>query len=369
MKTKEFIKSIFSLLLIVSVSILLSSCGGLNINSEKVVGKPSKEIWFDEYEYQADSVVSLVKRNGEDFKILLLADIQIDKWHRRGRKKAFKLMDKLVDSVQPDFIVTLGDNSQGYLSDLMAKKLSKHLAGYNIPWTVVLGNHDSEGRRGRPWFGNQYENAENSLFKYGPSNIHGVGNHSVNLKDENGDLIYSFIMMDSNTYRQYENGGGYDFIHRDQMNWYKWQVEGVSTAQYGKYDPEQDKVMPTICIFHIPLTEFDDAALEVKNGIIDSSEAVGENNEAIASAKINSGFFKVLKEMESTTHVFCGHDHVNNLSVNYQGIQLSYGLKSAPTSYFDEKLQGGTVVTIKADDQNKDKSTAQVKINYIFITK
>jgi predicted phosphodiesterase len=369
MKTNQSVKSIYLVFSIIFISMLLSSCGGINIHSEKVMGKPSKEIWFKEYQYHPDSVVSLVKKSGKDFKILLLADIQIDKWHCKGRKKAFKLMDKLVDSVQPDFIVTLGDNTQGYLSDLTAKKLSKHIAEYNIPWTVVLGNHDSEGRRGRPWFGNQYENAENSLFKYGPSNIHGVGNHTIYLEDENGDLIYSFIMMDSNTYREYETGGGYDFIHRDQMEWYKWQVKGVSEAQYGVYDPEQNKVMPSMCIFHIPLPEFDTAFLDVKNGIIDSSEAVGEKNEAVASAKVNSGFFDVLKEMKSTTHVFCGHDHVNNYSVNYQGIQLSYGLKSAPTSYFDKKMQGGTLVTIKADDQNKEKSTAEVETEYIYITK
>lgn len=366
MKINKFKNRTFSVLLIL-IALSLNSCVGLRINSAKINGIPSNKVWFEEDVFDLDSISSLVKKDGQDFKILLLADVQVNKRDKKGKKHAFELIDKLVKKTNPDFIVTLGDNTAGKYSDVMAKKLSECIASYNIPWAVVLGNHDSEGRKGRPWFGNYYEASVNSLFKYGPSNVQGVGNFPVHLKDENGDIIYSFIMLDSNAYRTYEDGEGYDFIHRDQMNWYKWQVEGVSAAQYGNYLPES-KVVPSMCFFHIPLLEFADAEEEVKKGTIDSTKVTGVNNEDVASAKINSGMFDVMKSLNSTTHVFCGHDHINNMSVDWQGIKLSYGLKTGKTSYFDEKLQGGTLVTIRAEKSNKDKSTAKVDIDYIFIT-
>lgn len=364
LKSKIIINSVITVLLFLS----LISCGGIQLHSTRLNGIPSNKVWFEEDEYKTDSIAALVKKDGRDYKILLLADIQIDMASIKGRRHAFSLIDKLVELTNPDFIVTLGDNTQGHYSDIMAKKLSKHLAKFNTPWAVTLGNHDAEGRRARPWYGNHYEASVNSLFKYGPSNIHGVGNYTVHLKDENGDIIYSFIMLDSNAYREYEDGGGYDFIHRDQINWYKWQVEGVSFSQYGEYDPEEGRVVPSICFFHIPLLEFAEADGAAKNGTIVSTEVVGVNNEGIASAKINSGLFDVMKTLKSTTHVYCGHDHINNMSVDWQGIQLSYGLKTGKTSYYDEKMQGGTLVTIKADKNNKDKSSAKVEMEYIFVS-
>jgi len=356
------VKSLISAL-IIFVAFTAISCGGLRLHSVKHIGSPSKKIWFEEDSYNIDSIPSLLKKNGKDYKILLLADIQIDGAPGRT-KKALKLIKKLVESTKPDFIVALGDNTEWYFSDLMAKKLIKHMEQFNIPWSVVLGNHDSEGRKARPWFGNHYEAAKNSLFKYGPSNIHGVGNYSVLLKDEEGNILYSLIMMDSNEYREYEDGRSYDFIHRDQIEWYKWQVKGASATRYGQYNPAEGKVIPSICFFHIPLLEYADAANALKAGTIDSTKVLGENREGIASAKVNSGLFDVMKSHKSTTHVFVGHDHVNNLSVDWQGIKLSYGLKTGPTSYYAENMQGGALLTLK---QNAEDKTTNVEIKYIYV--
>lgn len=356
----SWIKNKIVIALFAVLALTQTSCGGLKLHSEKLNGVPSSEIWFAENAYNVDSIQALTKKTNKDYRILLLADIQLDAAPRRT-KKALKLIRATVDSVKPDFIITLGDNAEWHYSDLMAKKLTKTLGELNTPWALVLGNHDSEGRKGRAWYGNHYQTAKNSLFDYGPSNIHGVGNYPVLLKDEQGNIIYSFIMMDSNVGRKYESGDGYDFIHRDQIEWYKWQVKGISAAQYGEYSPENGKVVPSMCFFHIPLPEYDDAVKAVKAGAIDSTKFFGENREDVAAAKVNSGMFDVMKNLKSTTHVFVGHDHVNNLSVEWQGIRLTYGLKSAPTSYFAEDMQGGTLVTISGDKKPK------IEIQHIFM--
>lgn len=353
------IKTVVKVLAII-IAFTITSCK--TMHSPKYSGVSSPTVWFPEDEYKIDSIQSLTKKNGEDFRILLLADIQIDGVPSRTRK-TFRLIDRLIDSVKPDYILTLGDNTEWYYSDVMAKKLIKFLGKKDIPWSVTLGNHDSEHRKARAWYGNRYEEGNNSIFKYGPSNIHGVGNYAVNLKDQNGDVIYSLIMMDSNDYRMFADGPGYDFIHRDQIDWFKWQINGVNKAQYGNSNTK----VPNMSFFHIPLLEFGDAAKAVKEGTIKSEYVVGINKERVDGSKVNSGLFTVMKNMESTTHVFCGHDHINNMSVKWQGIRLSYGLKTGPTSYYDEAMQGGTLLTIKADENNKTKSTAEVDIEYIYI--
>ncbi len=363
MKTSRFVNRIVQTIVVVA-TLSLTSCASLQLHINKTGGVPSEEVWFEQDSYSTNSIAKLVKKEGVDYKILLLADIQINRANRKGRTDALELIEKLVKSTNPDFIITLGDNTQGYYTDEMTKLLIEHMEQFDIPWAVVLGNHDSEGRKDRSWHGNQYEAAKYSLFQYGPSNIHGVGNYTVLLKNESGDIIYSFIMMDSNEYRKYKDGGGYDFIYHDQISWYKWQVEGVSKEQYGEYNPQEAKVVPSMCFFHIPLMEYADASEAVKNGIIDSVNIVGENNEGIASAKLNSGLFDVMKSLKSTSHVFVGHDHVNNLSVDWQGIKLSYGLKTGKTSYYRDEMQGGTLVTIKTGEANKP---AKVEIDYIFI--
>lgn len=349
---------------LILLSLTFSSCVSMRIHNPKVVGTPSKEYWFPEQKYNAGSITSLTIQTGKEYKILLLADTQLD--GSPGRvKKTLKLIDYLVDSVKPDFIITLGDNVEWKISDKMTKKLIKKYSSFNIPYAVTLGNHDSEGRKGRPWYGNAWENAPGSVFRYGPSNIYGVGNYSVLLKDENGNIIYDLIMMDSNVWRNYPDGGGYDFIHRDQINWYEWNVKGISEAKYGEFDPENGKVVPTMCFFHIPLPEYKDAVEAIKEGQIDSTQYRGVTREGVACAKVNSGMFDVMKDLKSTTHVFVGHDHVNDLSVNWQGIRLSYALKSGYTSYYNEDMIGGTVLSIK----KKNDGNVDVNINYIYVDK
>ena len=46
-----------------------------------------------------------------------------------------------------------------------------------------------------------------------------------------------------------------------------------------------------------------------------------------------------------TRHVFVGHDHVNNSSISYQGVRLTYITKCVG-DYADPDFNGGTVVRI-----------------------
>ena len=57
--------------------------------------------------------------------------------------------------------------------------------------------------------------------------------------------------------------------------------------------------------------------------------------------------------MGSTRGTFCGHDHLNNLSVTYKGIRLTYGLSVDYLAYIGIKNYGAqrgfTRITVRPD--------------------
>ncbi len=331
-KVKKGLKILLKTLLIIIIVIAVLAGGVFVYLQFEKEGVPSSVVWNETDELDVNSIGHLTKKDGEDFRILLISDVQLGGFPITDNK-ALKLMDELVNETQPDVILTTGDNAQFFLADIATEKFVAHMEGYDIPWGVVLGNHDSEGRADRVWHGNQYEGAENSLFEMGPSNIFGVGNYIINIDDENAEPIYSLIMMDSNVTRKYDDGKDYDYIHADQIAWYEWAV----AAQ-----PQ----VPSMLIIHIPLPEFEEAVSLYEAGDIDASLGFGVNHEEIFCAPVNSGMFDSVKKLGSTSHIFCGHDHINSLSVEFEGVRLSYGLKTGTLSYSEDEMQGGTLITI-----------------------
>ena len=53
-----------------------------------------------------------------------------------------------------------------------------------------------------------------------------------------------------------------------------------------------------------------------------------------------------LVEMNHTKHVLAGHDHINNSSICYRGVRLTYALKTGTGCYANWRLTGGTVYRI-----------------------
>ncbi|MEX1376243.1 MAG: metallophosphoesterase [Eubacteriales bacterium] len=342
---KSIIKKIIKIILTIAI-IALAVWGALaGVKYFFFTGSPSTDIWTESNEYNPASANQLIKSDGEDFKILLLADIQLGSSISKD-KKALEMVDELVKETDPDFIMTTGDNSYFALADFMTIRVIKQLESYGIPWSTTLGNHDTDSLADRNWLGNQYQNAENSLFEMGPSNIHGVGNYVINIVDTDGSVIYSLIVLDSHGDRDYAEGEDYDFIYYDQIKWYEWVVSAQSEV-------------PSMLFFHIPLPEYAEAAAMLESGDLSDPNAFGENHEPVCDAPVNSGLFDKAVELGSTSHIFAGHDHINSLSVNYEGIRLTYGLKTGATCYSEEEMQGATLITIAGD-------TNQVTVEHIY---
>ena len=68
--------------------------------------------------------------------------------------------------------------------------------------------------------------------------------------------------------------------------------------------------------------------------------------EEICSYPEDEGAFAVIRELGSTRHIVCGHDHVNNFVIPYKGVKCIYSLKAGAGCYWNPRLNGGTVLRI-----------------------
>ena len=299
---------------------------------------------FDEEDY-----IELEKLPGEDFVVLNLTDIQLDEDEVYGDEGIYseELIRKLVAEKEPDLITVSGDNAWGPVSYLEFVKL---LDSFGIPWAPVMGNHDGEGCISEFWAAYNLAAAENCLFQFGPEGM-GYGNYIINIT-ENDEIIHTLFMMDTHSGAEYEleDGSvveGYDHLWPNQMAWYEWAVKGIADIA--------GETVESTAIMHIPVYEIFDAwdsvSIEGENefGIIDPNNtigAIGQKGEESCPAPVNNGFFDLCKELGSTKNMIFGHDHKNDFSIPYEGIRLTYAVKSGFGSYWEEDRIGGTTISI-----------------------
>ena len=145
------------------------------------------------------------------------------------------------------------------------------------------------------------------------------------------------VMLDSGDRIFDENGNslGYDYIRDDQVEWYAKQI-GLLQGQYGA-DAK------TLMFFHIPLQEYQTAW--------DTGTPVfGTKRETVFASEMHSGIFSRAVELKSTLAMFCGHDHVNDYGIYYQGIELVYGKSIDYIAYpgieNQKEQRGATLISV-----------------------
>lgn len=307
-----------------------------------VKGEVSNDYWCSTMEYTDDYAVSIEKSPDKDFRILAISDVQlndaIDLFGLKGT--AYDTITQLVNEQKPDLIIVMGDTVWAAFNKVSVKQFVKFMDDFKIPWAPINGNHDAEGNVDFNWIADEFLKSEYCLLKKGPNNIGGVGNYVINIK-ENDKTVESLILMDSHSSRYYEDTGetGYDFIYDSQMDWYKWVINGLKEQNGGEN-------VESMLFIHIPLNEYVDAYNLYEQSGFDESIGFGEKNEESCPGYINSGMFDVIKEAGSTKYVFAAHDHLNNYSVEYEGIRLTYTMKTGDRCYAQEDMNGGTLITI-----------------------
>lgn len=82
----------------------------------------------------------------------------------------------------------------------------------------------------------------------------------------------------------------------------------------------------------------------------------GIKEEFVYCPRYNTGLFSSFKSNGNMKGVFCGHDHNNDYSGNYHGIELVFGRKTGYGSYGPTVQRGGTVIKLKEFINSEGKS-------------
>ncbi len=291
--------------------------------------------WSVNDTYSLEEYEILEKDADEDFKVLLLGDIQqMSAETIFGASFAAEAMiNELIRQSDPDLIVALGDNAVGMFA---YEWFISYLDSLGIPWAAVMGNHDWELIPNEGWAAYKMMKAENSLFSFGPSDV-GYGNYPIHIS-QNGEIIHTLYLMDTHSSMYHFEGielvEEYDGLWNKQIEWYKWNVNGLNNLV--------GKNVESSLFIHIPLPEYVDAYAQIEN----DETAFGTKGEEICCSGNNKGMFALIKELGSTKNVVCGHDHKNNFSTNYEGVRLSYVTKTGECSSYAKDRLGGSVLTI-----------------------
>jgi 3',5'-cyclic AMP phosphodiesterase CpdA len=289
------------------------------------------------------------------YKILQLTDLHFGFGilSRKQDRLGMDAVTKLVERSKPDLIILTGDSifpfifKSGTRNNIkQAKKLVGFMDSFEIPYAFSFGNHDIEmGSKGnKDQISDIIMNGKNSVFTKGDKELTGEGNYIIKLIDKKEKLLMVLVILDSNMYGEGWFFSGFDCIHKEQT---KWCMDELSRLK------KQSEDLKALAFFHMPLPEFKEAYERMKLG--DKSVeyhfgSIGENNDYFGISKNNYGFFEKAVDNGVIKGVFCGHDHLNTLSLTYQGIVMTYGMSIDFLAYKNigkrYTQRGGTLITI-----------------------
>lgn len=353
-------------------------------------------------------MIKLSKRKGQDFTILNLTDPQLreSEWGLNGGNPAKSIVftrtaDELIEKVKPDLITITGDLA--YPGDMNAyDKYVEYFDKYDIPWTVLWGNHDNQiDLEPIDEMVVRLSKAKNFFFEAGPREL-GSGNFVIAIEEE-GKIVEGIVMMDTHDALFYLPGEDTEQSMADKnttdlepMPTHKSRIEAFIERGYTEKDTEwmnprvskkqvnwfeKQLVMlkelgcnDTSLFTHVPIHIYKKAFETAFNFDYDPKEVTIEDsykgdcwNEGYKDSfgvkhhaspdpvrsygcHINDdGMFDVIKKIGTTKTVLAGHCHYNNFFINYEGVRVGFALKTGPGCSGLPYLNGGTVLKINSD--------------------
>lgn len=284
------------------------------------------------------SVDKVLRFNEGRFRILQLTDLHLDPSNVAGCDSTELTIRNLVNQNRPNLIVVTGD----LVTDNPAidgwQRVVKLFNDLAVPFTVTMGNHDAEYLKKQ----DIYTMLMSSPFYYGdmgPDGLTGCGNVVFPIIGENNTPAALVYCIDSNDYPTPARPGAYDWIHFDQIQWYRTVSHDYTTANGGQ-------PLPAIAFFHIPLIEY--------SAIVNDPSTIGSKLEGSgAPGVLNSGMLASLVEMGDVMGTFVGHDHENDYVGMHEGIALGYG-RATGTDAYGELPRGGRIIDLREGKRRFD---------------
>lgn len=242
------------------------------------------------------------------------------------------LIGAACDVEQPDVVIITGDIAMAdTLEEIYYKTdaLMNVFESRGIPVAVTFGNHDSEnGVISREDLMAYYNGFSCSISVDDGDLLPNCGTYNIPVLGSADDQVkFNLWVFDSGAY---DGEGHYANVLEEQVEWYKAKSEALEAEAGGK--------VYSLAFQHIIVPEIYDALREVKipgaytyKHIYDSSrhfafdparENHGMLHEYPCPGYYNHGQFEAMVERGDVLAMFSGHDHTNDFSVNYEGIDI-----------------------------------------------
>lgn len=289
------------------------------------------------------------------FKILMMSDLQetLD-----FNERTLRDMDKLVESVKPDFVMLGGDNCNG----LVLKKreelekyleiLSSPMEKRGIPWAHVFGNHDHDVEVDEIEHTCLYEKYKFCVSKH-TEGICGATNYVLPiLSSDSSHIAFNLWGLDTNNLisdsnMNYEKdmksfvkasvSGSYDVLRFEQLMWY-WNTS-KELEEYNK------SKINGIMFMHVAPWEF--------QYIIDNPERTGAKGsmvEPLDLGTFNSGIFSAVLQRGDIRCIACAHTHIDCFEGTFCGVKMCLDACAGYSAYGEDELRGGRVFEL--DEKN-----------------
>lgn len=318
-----------------------------------------------EIEYDDTSGVYTITSTEENFKILQLTDIHLGGGVISYEKdlQALEAVYRLLVHTRPDLVIVTGDltypvgvSSFSFNNSAPVSQFAAFMRNTGIPWAFTYGNHDTENVAfmeeetiGKLYESLSFKMSRTLLYPYvqpkvNGKTIYGRNNQLIEIRNGDGTLNQALFLLDTNEYTR-SGFSTYDTIHDDQVKWYEKQITRLQKEEKGQ--------VSSLEFFHIPLKEYATAYNRYAQGDKEVKYYFGNNGEKICASEKESKLFSTAKELKTSKGFFCGHDHYNNISLEYEGIRLTYGMSidylATPGIARDTKQRGATLITAHSD--------------------
>ena len=284
------------------------------------------------------------------FRVLIIADAHMNVDADQSAVKAVgDRIKMLVDKIDPNLVIFTGDNTINSSTEEKLRANIDVLVSYieekKIPWCHVYGNHDHEDALS--WSKQQqifesYEycvsNDIDEMSNVAGISVAGTGNYILGVYKPNGQLGSLVWCLDSGAYDSAK--GGYDYIKRSQIEWYKESSNIIKEYNNGE-------IVPSMMAFHIPLIE-NVTAHESRNDKTLVTEVQGSLNEEMCPSRTDTILFETILQLGDVKAIVTGHDHKNDYLYNYKGVKLSSSPNISDLTYFDANYQGARVFDLNA---------------------
>jgi hypothetical protein len=266
------------------------------------------------------NAATLQFNNSGHFKIAQFTDL-----HWTPESDNCKLTEATIRAVvaqeRPDFAVLSGDVVTADPAMEGWQSVVNIFNDLKLPFTVEMGNHDAEYLSKDVIFDFVMQSPY-YIGDKGPADIFGCGNCVIPIYSSTDATAPAALVycLDSNDYQPDKDLGKYDWIHFDQIQWYRSQSQRFTAANGGA-------PLPALALFHIATPEFAE--------LTGDQNTFGTQNEGIASARLNSGAFTSFVEMKDVMGVFVGHDHDNEHVGIIKNIALGFGRVTGTDAYGD----------------------------------